>query len=349
MKLSQFNFPLTHDQIAKYPAKYRDESRLMVLHKNTGDIEHKVFKEIINYAGEGDVFVFNDTKVFPARLSGNKEKTGAEIEVFLLRELNKEQRLWDVLVDPARKIRIGNKLYFGPDDSLVAEVIDNTTSRGRTLRFLYDGSYEEFRNTLFSVGDIPVPKWIRTKPEEIDQERFHTIYARNEGAVATPAAGLHFSRELFKRMEIKGVDTAFLTLHMGLGHFRTVDVEDLSKHKMDSEQMVISEETADKINSVKAAGHKVFAVGITVIRALETPVTTKAEVKPFNGWTNKFIFPPYAFSIPDALVTNFHLPSSTMLMSVAAFGGFDHVMNAYKTALKEGYSFGTYGDAMLII
>lgn len=349
MKLSQFNFPLTHDQIAKYPAKYRDESRLMVLHKDTGDIEHKVFKDIINYAGEGDVFVFNDTKVFPARLSGNKEKTGAEIEVFLLRELNKEQRLWDVLVDPARKIRIGNKLYFGPDDSLVAEVIDNTTSRGRTLRFLYDGSYEEFRNTLFSVGDIPVPKWIRAKPEEIDQERFHTIYARNEGAVATPAAGLHFSRELFKRMEIKGVDTAFLTLHMGLGHFRTVDVEDLSKHKMDSEQMVISEETADKINSVKAAGHKVFAVGITVIRALETPVTTKAEVKPFNGWTNKFIFPPYAFSIPDALVTNFHLPSSTMLMSVAAFGGFDHVMNAYKTALKEGYSFGTYGDAMLII
>lgn len=349
MKLSQFNFPLTHDQIAKYPAKYRDESRLMVLHKDTGDIEHKVFKDIINYAGEGDVFVFNDTKVFPARLSGNKEKTGAEIEVFLLRELNKEQRLWDVLVDPARKIRIGNKLYFGPDDSLVAEVIDNTTSRGRTLRFLYDGSYEEFRNTLFSVGDIPVPKWIRTKPEEIDQERFHTIYARNEGAVATPAAGLHFSRELFKRMEIKGVDTAFLTLHMGLGHFRTVDVEDLSKHKMDSEQMVISEETADKINSVKASGHKVFAVGITVVRALETPVTTKAEVKPFNGWTNKFIFPPYAFSIPDALVTNFHLPSSTMLMSVAAFGGFDHVMNAYKTALKEGYSFGTYGDAMLII
>ena len=349
MKLSQFNFPLTHDQIAKYPAKYRDESRLMVLHKKTGDIEHKVFKDIIHYAGEGDIFVFNDTKVFPARLSGNKEKIGAEIEVFLLRELNKEQRLWDVLVDPARKIRIGNKLYFGADDSLVAEVIDNTTSRGRTLRFLYDGSYEEFRNTLFSVGDIPVPKWIRTKPEEIDQERFHTIYARNEGAVATPAAGLHFSRELFKRMEIKGVDAAFLTLHMGLGHFRTVDVEDLSKHKMDSEQMVISEETADKINSVKAAGHKVFAVGITVVRALETPVTTKAEVKPFNGWTNKFIFPPYAFSIPDALVTNFHLPSSTMLMSVAAFGGFDHVMNAYKTALKEGYSFGTYGDAMLIV
>ncbi len=337
------------EQIAKYPAKYRDESKLMVLHKDTGEIEHKVFKDIINYTDEGDVFVFNDTKVFPARLYGNKEKTGADIEVFLLRELNREQRLWDVLVDPARKIRIGNKLYFGEDDSLVAEVIDNTTSRGRTLRFLYDGSYEEFRETLFSVGNIPVPKWIRTKPEEIDFERFHTIFARNEGAVATPAAGLHFSRELFKRMEIKGIDSAFLTLHMGLGHFRTVDVEDLSKHKMDSEQMLITEETANKINSTKASGHKVFAVGITVVRALETPVTTRNEVKPFEGWTNKFIFPPYDFAIPDALVTNFHLPSSTMLMSVAAFGGFDNVMNAYKVALKEGYSFGTYGDAMLVI
>lgn len=337
------------EQIAKYPAKYRDESKLMVLHKDTGEIEHKVFKDIINYTDEGDVFVFNDTKVFPARLYGNKEKTGADIEVFLLRELNREQRLWDVLVDPARKIRIGNKLYFGEDDSLVAEVIDNTTSRGRTLRFLYDGSYEEFRETLFSVGNIPVPKWIRTKPEEIDFERFHTIFAKNEGAVATPAAGLHFSRELFKRMEIKGIDSAFLTLHMGLGHFRTVDVEDLSKHKMDSEQMLITEETANKINSTKASGHKVFAVGITVVRALETPVTTRNEVKPFEGWTNKFIFPPYDFAIPDALVTNFHLPSSTMLMSVAAFGGFDNVMNAYKVALKEGYSFGTYGDAMLVI
>ncbi|MEG0518083.1 MAG: tRNA preQ1(34) S-adenosylmethionine ribosyltransferase-isomerase QueA [Bacteroidales bacterium] len=349
MKLSQFNFPLTHEQIAKYPAKFRDESKLMVLHRGTGKIEHTLCKDIINHMDEGDLFVFNDTKVFPARLSGNKEKTGAEIEVFLLRELNKEQRLWDVLVDPARKIRIGNKLYFGEDDSLVAEVIDNTTSRGRTLRFLYDGSYEEFRNTLFSVGEIPVPKWIRAKPEDLDKERFHAIFAKNEGAVATPAAGLHFSRELFKRMEIKGVDSAFLTLHMGLGHFRTVDVEDLSKHKMDSEQMIITEETATKINEAKGAGHKVFAVGITVVRALETPVTTKAEVKAFNGWTNKFIFPPYSFSIPNALITNFHLPSSTMLMSVAAFGGFEHVMNAYKVALKEGYQFGTYGDAMLIL
>ncbi len=349
MKLSQFNFPLTLEQVAKYPAKYRDESKLMVLHKDTGEIEHKLFKDIINYTEEGDLFVFNDTKVFPARLNGNKEKTGADIEVFLLRELNREQRLWDVLVDPARKIRIGNKLYFGEDDSLVAEVIDNTTSRGRTLRFLYDGSYEEFKQTLFSVGNIPVPKWIRTKPEEIDLERFHTIFAKNEGAVATPAAGLHFSRELFKRMEIKGVESAFLTLHMGLGHFRTVDVEDLSKHKMDSEQMFIPEQTAKDINTAKARGNKVFAVGITVVRALETPVTTKKEVKPYDGWTNKFIFPPYDFAIPDAMVTNFHLPSSTMLMSVAAFGGFDNVMNAYDVALKEGYQFGTYGDAMLII
>lgn len=349
MKLSQFNFSLTQDNIAKYPSKFRDECKLMVLHKDTGEIEHKTFKDIIDYSNEGDVFVLNDTKVFPARLHGNKEKTGAGIEVFLLRELNREQRLWDVLVDPARKIRIGNKLYFGDNDSLVAEVIDNTTSRGRTLRFLYDGQYDEFKRTLFSVGQIPVPKWIRTVPEPIDLERFQTIFAKNEGAVATPAAGLHFSRELFKRMEIKGVESAFLTLHMGLGHFRTVDVEDLSKHKMDSEQMLISEDTASKINSARQDGHKIFAVGITVMRALETPVTTQAEIKPYNGWTNKFIFPPYNFSIPDAFVTNFHLPLSTMLMSVAAFGGFEHVMNAYKVALKEDYKFGTYGDSMLII
>jgi S-adenosylmethionine:tRNA ribosyltransferase-isomerase len=349
MKLSQFNFNLTLDQIAKYPADFRDESRLLVLHKDTGEIEHKIFKDIIHYCDEGDVFVFNDTKVFPARLKGNKEKTGAEIEVFLLRELNREQRLWDVLVDPARKIRIGNKLYFGENDSLVAEVIDNTTSRGRTLRFLYDGSYEEFKETLYSMGEIPVPKWIRPHAEEIDTERFQTIFASKEGAVASPAAGLHFSRELFKRMEIKGVDWTNITLHMGLGHFRTVDVEDLSKHKMDSEQMIISEESANMINSAKAKGKKVFAVGITVARAVETPVTTKNEISPFEGWTNKFIFPPYQFVIPSALVTNFHLPSSTMLMSVAAFGGYDNVMKAYKEALKEGYKFGTYGDAMLVI
>lgn len=349
MKLSNFNFPLTLDQIAKYPSEYRDECKLLVLHRKTGEIEHKIFKDIINYCDEGDTFVFNNTKVFPARLYGNKEKTGAEIEVFLLRELNSEQRLWDVLVDPARKIRIGNKLYFGENDSLVAEVIDNTTSRGRTLRFLYDGSYEEFKKTLYSMGEIPVPKWIRPKAEEIDTERFQTIFASKEGAVASPAAGLHFSKTLFKRMEIKGVNTTEITLHMGLGHFRTVDVEDLSKHKMDSEQVFISEETAKIINDTKAAGHKIFAVGITTVRAIETPVTTKNEINPFEGWTNKFIFPPYQFAIPSALVTNFHLPSSTMLMTTAAFGGYDNVMNAYEVALKEGYMFGTYGDAMLII
>lgn len=349
MKLSQFNFNLTQDDIAKYPARFRDESRLMVLHKDTGEIEHRSFKDIIEYCDEGDLFVFNDTKVFPARMYGNKEKTGAEIEVFLLRELNSEQRLWDVLVDPARKIRIGNKLYFGENDSMVAEVIDNTTSRGRTLRFLYDGPHDQFKSALYKLGEIPVPKWIRPKAEPIDEERYQTIFASKEGAVASPAAGLHFSRELFKRMEIKGVESTFLTLHMGLGNFRKVDVEDLSKHKMDSERFEITEETAEKINSTKKAGKKIFAVGMTVTKALETNVTTKNEVTPYSGWTNKFIFPPYKFSIPDAVITNFHLPMSTMLMTTAAFGGFENVMNAYKVALKEGYRFDIYGDAMLII
>jgi S-adenosylmethionine:tRNA ribosyltransferase-isomerase len=349
MKLSQFNFNLSAEQIAKYPTVFRDDCRLMVLHKDTGEIEHKIFKEIIDYTNDGDIFVLNDTKVFPARLCGNKEKTGAQIEVFLLRELNKEQRLWDVLVDPARKIRIGNKLYFGENDSLVAEVIDNTTSRGRTLRFLYDGPYDEFKETLYRMGEMPIPKWIRPKAEEIDNERFQTIFSDKEGAVSSPAAGLHFSRELFKRMEIRGVDWTFVTLHMGLGNFRTVDVEDLSKHRVDSEQIFISEQTVDKINATKERGNKVFAIGATVIRALETPVTTQKKIYPFEGWTNKFIFPPYDFSIPDAIVTNFHLPSSIMLMTAAAFGGFEKVMKAYKVALKEGYKFGTYGDAMLII
>lgn len=349
MKLSQFNTNLTAEQIAKHPAAYRDESRLMILHKDTGEIEHKIFKDIINYCNEGDIFVFNDTKVIPARLYGNKEKTGAEIEVFLLRELNKEQRLWDVLVDPARKIRIGNKLYFGEDDSLVAEVIDNTTSRGRTLRFLYDGAYEDFKETLYKMGNIPLPKWVRDTIEPEDTERLQTIFADKEGSVASPAAGLHFSKELFKRMEIKGVDWTHLTLHMGLGHFRQVDVEDLSKHKMDSEQLIISEECANAINAAKDKEKKVFAVGITTIRGVETPTTTKQRITPFDGWTNKFIFPQYKFAIPDAIVTNFHLPYSTMLITVAAFGGYHNVMNAYKVAIKEGYKFGTYGDAMLII
>jgi len=349
MKLSQFNYPLNPEQIAKYPSKHRDESRLMVLHKDTGEIEHKVFNEILDYCSEDDLFIFNNTKVFPARLYGNKEKTGAEIEVFLLRELSREQKLWDVLVDPARKIRIGNKLYFGDNDNLVAEVIDNTTSRGRTLRFLFDGTHEEFKATLFKLGEMPIPKWIRNKAENLDNERYQTIFAELEGAVAAPAAGLHFSRELLKRMEIKGVNKTFVTLHMGLGNFRSVDVEDLSKHKMDSEQIIITEESANTINETKGNKKKIFAIGVTVMRTIETTVTTKNELKPFNGWTNKFIFPPYAFSIADALVTNFQLPQSTMLMTAAAFGGYDNVMKAYSIALKEGYKVGTYGDAFLII
>lgn len=349
MKLSQFNFTFPKDLIAKYPPKYRDECKLMVLHKESGNTDNKVFKNVIDYAREGDLFVFNDTKVFPARLRGNKEKTGAEIEISLLRELNRDQRLWDVLVDPARKIRIGNKLYFGEDDSLVAEVIDNTTSRGRTLRFLYDGSYDDFKKTLYGVGELPIPKEIRARPEDIDKERFNTIFAKNEGAVATPASGLHFSRELFKRMEIKGINYTFLTSHIGLGNFVGVDVEDLSKHKMGSERMIIPEETADTINKAKMDGHKIFAVGISVLKALETPVTTTSQVKPFDGWTNKFIFPPYDFAIADALITNFHYPLSTMLMTEAAFGGFDKVMAAYRLAIRKSYKFGIYGDAMLVV
>lgn len=321
----------------------------MVLHKDTGEIEHRLFKDIIDYFDKGDTFVLNDTKVFPARLSGNKEKTGAEIDVFLLRELNKEQRLWDVIVDPARKIRIGNKLYFGDDESLVAEVIDNTTSRGRTLRFLFDGSYEEFKQTLFHMGQIPIPTWVKEKVTESDAENFQTIFAKHEGAVSAPAAGLHFSRELFNRMILKDIDKTFITVHMGIGHFRKVDVEDLSKHKMDSERVIISEDSALKINAAKKAGHKILAVGVTVIRGLETYVTTNDEVNPYNGWTNKFIFPPYRFAIPDAIVSNFHRPGSTMLMTVAAFGGYEKVMKAYATALKEDYKFGPYGDALLIV
>ncbi len=354
MKLSQFKFPFRNELIAKEPSHYRDECKLMVMRKSNGKIENKLFKDILSYAREGDIFVLNDTKVFPARLYGNKEKTGAEIEVSLLRELNKEQRLWDVLVDPARKIRIGNKLYFGENDSLVAEVIDNTTSRGRTLRFLYDGSYEDFKQTLFSVGELPIPKEIRIHPNETDFERFNTIFASKEGAVATPAAGLHFSRELFKRMEIKGVDYTFITSHVGLSLFGGVDVEDLSKHKMGSERVIISEESAEKINRAKDDGHRVFAIGITVARALETRVTTTNRIKPLDGWTNKFIFPPYDFKVVDALVTNFHYPLSTMLMCQAAFGDYNKVMNAYKHAMqgkdaKDIYKFGIYGDAMLII
>ncbi len=349
MKLSQFQFNLPAEKIATEPPRWRDEAKLMVLHKSTGEIEHKLFKDIIDYFEKGDTFVLNDTKVFPARLYGNKEKTGADIEVFLLRELNREQRLWDVIVDPARKIRIGNKLYFGDDESLVAEVIDNTTSRGRTLRFLYDGSYEEFKETLFGLGQTPIPDWVKKDVSPEDAENFQTIFAKHEGAVSAPAAGLHFSRELFNRMILKDINKSFITLHMGIGHFREVDVEDLSKHKMDSERLIITQEAADQINNTKKSGHKVLAVGITVIRGLETYVTTKDEVNAYDGWTNKFIFPPYRFAIPDAIVSNFHRPGSTMMMSVAAFGGYENVMKAYKLALEQDYKFGPYGDALLIV
>jgi len=349
MKLSQFKFKLPEEQIAQYPAKNRDESRLMVIDRKTGKIEHRIFKEIIEYFDEKDVFVFNDTKVFPARLYGNKEKTGAKIEVFLLRELNEENRLWDVLVEPARKIRIGNKLYFGDDDSMVAEVIDNTTSRGRTLRFLYDGSHDEFKEALYKLGEMPLPSYIARPVEEMDADRYQNIFARNEGAVVTPAAGLHFSRELLKRMEIKGIDYGFLTLHSGLGNFREIDVEDLTKHKMDSEQFFVTDEAAEAVNSAKRDGHKIVAIGTTVMRTVETAVSTNGMIKPMEGWTNKFIFAPYEFTVADAMVTNFHLPYSTQLMMVAAFGGYETVMNAYKVAKEEGYRFGTYGDAMLIL
>nr|WP_321374339.1 tRNA preQ1(34) S-adenosylmethionine ribosyltransferase-isomerase QueA [uncultured Bacteroides sp.] len=350
MKLSQFKFKLPEDQIALHPTRYRDESRLMVLHKKTGEIEHKVFKDILDYFDDKDVFVFNDTKVFPARLYGNKEKTGARIEVFLLRELNEELRLWDVLVDPARKIRIGNKLYFGEDDSMVAEVIDNTTSRGRTLRFLYDGPHEEFKKALYALGETPLPHTIINRPVEADdEERFQSIFAKNEGAVTAPTASLHFSRELMKRMEIKGIDFAFITMHAGLGNFRDIDVEDLTKHKMDSEQMFVSEKAVDIVNKAKDANRNICAVGTTVMRAIESTVSTDGHLKTFEGWTNKFIFPPYEFTVANSMISNFHMPLSTLLMIVAAFGGYDLVMDAYQVAIKEGYRFGTYGDAMLII
>jgi S-adenosylmethionine:tRNA ribosyltransferase-isomerase len=356
MKLSQFDFELPQEKIATElmpevngHVQWRDECKLMVLHKDTGEIEHRQFKDIIDYFDKGDRFVLNDTKVFPAKLYGKKEKTGADIMVFLLRELNKEQRLWDVIVDPARKIRIGNKLYFGEDESMVAEVIDNTTSRGRTLRFLYDGPYDEFKAALFALGQTPVPEWVKQTPTERDAEEFQTIFATHEGAVSAPAAGLHFSRELLNRMILKDIEKTFITVHMGIGHFRTVDVEDLSKHRMDGERIIISPQAADEINCTKRSGHKICAVGVTVIRALETYVTTDNEVRANDTWTNKFIFPPYEFSVPDAIVSNFHLPESTMLMSVAAFGGYEKVMNAYQSALDNDYRFGPYGDAMLII
>jgi S-adenosylmethionine:tRNA ribosyltransferase-isomerase len=349
MKLSQYTYSFTPELLAKYPAENRDESRLMVVNRKTGKIEHRIFKDVIDYFGADDIFILNNTRVFPARLYGNKEKTGAEIEIFLLRELNHDLKLWDVLVDPARKIRIGNKLYFGDDDLLVAEVIDNTTSRGRTLRFLFDGTHEEFKEALYKMGETPLPKWVREKVEPEDEERYQTIFATKEGAVAAPTAGMHFSKHLLKRMEIKGINRAEITLHVGLGNFRTVDVEDLTKHKMDSEQISIPEDAAETINATKRNGKKIVAVGTTVMRTIESSVSTGGMLKPYEGWTNKFIFHPYEFTVADAMITNFHLPHSTQLMMVVAFGGYDLMMKAYQTAIDEGYRFGTYGDAMLIL
>ncbi|MDB2388931.1 tRNA preQ1(34) S-adenosylmethionine ribosyltransferase-isomerase QueA [Flavobacteriaceae bacterium] len=349
MKLSNFNFNLPPELLAEYPAPNRDEARLMVLDRKNKTIEHKMFKDLIDYFDEQDVLVLNNTKVFPARLYGNKEKTGARIEVFLLRELNAETRLWDVLVDPARKIRIGNKLYFGDDDSLVAEVIDNTTSRGRTLRFLFDGSYQEFRDKLTELGETPLPKYIKREVEPEDAERYQTIFAKNEGAVAAPTAGLHFSKHLMKRLEIKGVNFAEVTLHVGLGTFSPVEVEDLSKHKMDSEEIIIDPQAVQTINTGIEHKRRVCAVGTTVMRVLESSVSSNATLNPYQGWTNKFIFPPYDFSIANAMVTNFHTPKSTLLMMVSAFAGHDFIKEAYAEAVKERYRFYTYGDAMLII
>ncbi len=349
MKLSQFKFKLPEALIAQTPSIHRDECRLMVVHRKTGEIEHKEFKDVIQYFDDGDVMVFNDTKVFPARLYGNKEKTGARIEVFLLRELNPEHKLWDVLVEPARKIRIGNKLYFGEDESMVAEVIDNTTSRGRTLRFLYDGPHEEFKGALYALGQTPLPEYIKREANEEDAEAYQTIFAKNEGAVVAPSAGIHFSRELLKRLEIKGVEQGFLTVHCGLGAFREIDVEDLTKHRMDSEDMSVTEGLVEMVNHAKDNSKQVCAVGTSTLRGIASAVSMGGHMKTYTGWTNKFIFPPYDFTVSTALITGFHMPYSTMLMMVCAFGGYELIMKAYDVAVKEGYKFGAYGDAMLII
>lgn len=349
MKLSQFKFRLPEEQIAQYPTEERDEARLLVLHKQTGEIEHLIFKNILGFFGDGDVMIFNDTKVFPARLYGNKEKTGARIEVFLLRELNEDNKLWDVLVEPARKIRIGNKLYFGEDESMIAEVIDNTTSRGRTLRFLYDGTHEEFKKALYDLGETPLPVYIKRDVIESDASDYQCIFAEKEGAVMAPAAGMHFTRQLMKRLEIRGVQQGFMTVHSGLGNFREIDVEDLTKHRMDSEQIIVDQKLVDMVNAAKDEDKQICAVGTSVLRGIESSVSMGGHMKTYEGWTNKFIFPPYDFTVPTSLITNFHLPYSTMLMMTCAFGGYEEVMHAYEVALKEGYRFGAYGDAMLII
>jgi len=349
MKLSQFKFDLPINLIAQHPAKQRDESRLMVVHKDSGKIEHKVFRDIMDYFDDKDVMVVNNTKVFPARLYGRKEKTGARIEVFLLRELNKQNRLWDVIVDPARKIRVGNKLYFGDNDELVAEVIDNTTSRGRTIRFLFDGNEQEFKAVLDSMGETPLPKYIKRRPEEEDRERYQTVYAKYEGAVAAPTAGLHFSRELIKRLEIQGIQFAEITLHTGLGTFRPIEVEDLSKHKMDAEYFKVDEYACSVVNKAIENKRRICSIGTTTMRALESSVTARGLLKPEAGWSNLFIHPPYDFSIANSLVTNFHLPKTSLLIMVSAFAGYDLSMEAYNVAIKEKYRFFSYGDAMLVI
>ncbi|MBQ4353238.1 MAG: tRNA preQ1(34) S-adenosylmethionine ribosyltransferase-isomerase QueA [Prevotella sp.] len=387
MKLSQFKFKMPEELIALNPPYHRDECRLMILHRKSQtidlfkkdeegnlldgseyEVEKKVkgkkvmktmkrpveyldFRNVLEHFNEGDTFIFNDTKVFPARLYGTKEKTDAKIEVFLLRELNRDMRLWDVLVEPARKIRIGNKLFFDETSTMVAEVIDNTTSRGRTLRFLYDCPHEEFKKELFALGSAPLPHYIVDRREVTpqDMEDYQCIYAKNEGAVTAPASGMHFSREMMKRMEIKGINFAFITLHCALGNFHDIEVEDLTKHKMDSEQMIIGKEACDIVNATKERGQHVCAVGTSVIKATETAVGTDKMLKEFDGWTNKFIFPPYEFGVADSMIANFYHPYSTLLMETCAFGGYDLVMKAYDMAIEHGYKFGCYGDAMLIL
>ncbi|TBR18698.1 MAG: tRNA preQ1(34) S-adenosylmethionine ribosyltransferase-isomerase QueA [Chitinophagaceae bacterium] len=349
MKLTQFRFDLPLNLIAQTPAKRREDARMMVVHRHTGQIENKHFRDVLDYFDDKDVFVVNNTKVFPARMYGRKEKTGAKIEVFLLRELNKPNRLWDVIVDPARKIRVGNKLYFGDNEELVAEVIDNTTSRGRTIRFLWENSEEEFRGMLEKLGETPLPKYIKRKPDEEDKERYQTVYAKLEGAVAAPSAGLHFSRELIKRLEIKGIRFSEITLHTGLGTFRPIEVEDLSKHKMDGEYYKIDDIACNIVNKAKEKGNRICSVGTTTMRGLETSFTANKLLKPSEGWTNTFIHPPYNFNIADSLITNFHLPTTSLLIMTAAFAGYELTMEAYKKAIKDKYRFFSYGDAMLVI
>ena len=349
MKLSQFRFDLPLNLIAQHPAKKREDARMMVVHRDTGNIENKHFRDVLDYFDDKDVFVVNNTKVFPARMYGRKEKTGAKIEVFLLRELNHQNKLWDVIVDPARKIRVGNKLYFGDAEELVAEVIDNTTSRGRTIRFLFDGTDEEFKQVLNTLGETPLPKYIKRKPDEEDRERYQTVYAKHEGAVAAPTAGLHFSIELIKRLEIKGIRFAEVTLHTGLGTFRPIEVEDLSKHKMDAEYYNIEDKACAIVNKARTNGNRICSVGTTTMRALESSFTAEKLLKPSEGWTNTFIHPPYTFSIADSLITNFHLPKTSLLIMTCAFAGYDLAMEAYKKAIKDKYRFFSYGDAMLVL